>query len=117
MVRTQVCNPLSVDYVGLRVTRHLIAQRVARNVAHFAVWSFALTVLWSTATCTTASGARDNEGDVQFVAAETISNSLTRDVSDIPVPRYESVPPVEGKWRRLVHPVNGNALWQWGWQI
>ena len=89
MVRTHVRNPLSVDYVGLLVTRHLIAQRVARNVAHSAAWSFAWTVLWSTATYTTALGARGNEGDEQFVAVGITSNSLTRDVSDIPGPRYE----------------------------
>ena len=101
----------------LQVTRQLTVLRAARNAVRFAVWNFAWTALWSIATYTTVPGAQGNEGDVQFAVVGITLSSLTRDVSDIPDPRCELAPPVEGKWRLEACPVSGNALQQWGWRI
>ena len=115
--QTHVHSPRFVVCVGPQVTRQLTVLWVARNAVRFAVWNFVWTALWSIATYTTAPGAQDNEGDVQFVAVGTISSSPIQDVSDIPGPRCEFAPPVEGKWHQEACPVNGNAPQRWGWRI
>ena len=97
MVQTLAFNPLSAGYAGPWATRLSTVLRDARNVAHFGAWSSAWTAWWNIATYTTALDAQGNEGNMQCVEVGTISSSLTRDVSDIPDPRYGSAPPVEEK--------------------